>query len=243
MAVLTLDTATNVAAVAVGAGETPLASMASQVPRGHSRVLQPAIAAVLETASLQPTQLTQIVVGIGPGSYTGVRLGVATAKAMASALAIPLASVSTLLCMAESAVPYEAEDVIALPLLYARRKRAYGALYRKVGRRWEALLPPQVRPVSEWAQALHQRYADARMAAIVHDFEPKHKVLEDLPSTGEIRVHLSEVAPDLAPALLRLFHHQSLPSASGADIHTVVPDYALPVEAEVRLAEKEGDGQ
>ncbi len=143
MAVLTLDTATNVAAVAVGAGATPLASMASMVPRGHSRVLQPAIAAVLETASLQPTQLTQIVVGIGPGSYTGVRLGVATAKAMASALTIPLVSVSTLLGMAESAVPYEAGGVIALPLLYARRKRAYGALYRKVGRRWEALLPPR----------------------------------------------------------------------------------------------------
>jgi tRNA threonylcarbamoyladenosine biosynthesis protein TsaB len=68
-------------------------------------------------------------------------------------------------------------------------------------------------------------------------------VLEDLPATGETRVHLSEVAPDLAPALLRLFHHQPLPSASGTDIHTVVPDYALPVEAEVRLAEKEREGQ
>ncbi|GMA50381.1 hypothetical protein GCM10025857_17380 [Alicyclobacillus contaminans] len=245
MAVLTLDTATQVASVAVGQGTSLLATMTSLVPRGHSRVLQPAVAAVLNAAGLQPTELTRIVVGIGPGSYTGVRLAVATAKALASALAVPLTPVSTLMAMAEAVVPDAGAGQAVLPLLYARRKRAFGALYlRADDGTWQALQPPEVRSVSAWA-ALCQGLSDEGRIdtgglTIVHDFEPKHQVLELLPSARDLRL-LQQVASELAPALFRLSYTQTLPLLTGDAVHELVPDYALPVEAEVRLTEREGN--
>jgi tRNA threonylcarbamoyladenosine biosynthesis protein TsaB len=242
MAVLAMDTATLVAAVAVGTDEQILASATSWVSRGHSKVLQPAIQSVLTTANLSARDLINIVVGVGPGSYTGVRLAVATAKAMAATLQISLTPVSTLLGMAEAAVPYPTgvEPVWALPMLYARRRRAFGALYRKIGSLWTTVVPEQVMEVDAWIETARvQRAQSDDPLVTVHDFEPRHKVLDVLPVTpGWTHVPLTEVAGGLAAGLIRVRRNQSLPGLSGDEIHSLVPNYALPVEAEAKLAER-----
>ncbi len=242
MAILAMDTATLVAAVAVGTDEQTLASATSWVPRGHSKVLQPAIQSVLTTANLSARDLINIVVGVGPGSYTGVRLAVATAKAMASSLQISLTPVSTLLGMAEAAVPYKTavEPVWALPMLYARRRRAFGALYRKDGAAWTAVVPEQVMDVDAWVETARKfRDESDHPLVTVHDFEPRHKVLDALPDArGWSQISLAAVAGGLAAALIRVSRSQSLPALSGEEIHSVVPNYALPVEAEAKLAER-----
>jgi N6-L-threonylcarbamoyladenine synthase len=98
--VLALDTATEVTAVAVGrlgvSGLDVLASCDSEAPRAAMSRLLPCVEDLLGALGLAPTDLDEVVVGRGPGSFTGVRIGVATAKGMAHGLGAPLYGVGTL---------------------------------------------------------------------------------------------------------------------------------------------------
>ncbi|MCL6592478.1 MAG: tRNA (adenosine(37)-N6)-threonylcarbamoyltransferase complex dimerization subunit type 1 TsaB [Alicyclobacillus sp.] len=237
-----MDTATRTLAVALGQGEVPLASAALTVPRGHSRWLQPALANLLRVAGVAAGGVEEVVAGIGPGSYTGVRLGVTTAKAMAFALGIPLRPVSTLWALAEAALPVPApRPRCVLPLLYARRERAFGALYRKRGEVWEEVWPVAVRPLSEWLAAAA---ALAEEVCWVHDLAGEQVALL-AGAVGECWP-LEAVAAGLGPALLRLARQPGVPVLTGQAVHRLTPEYALPVQAEVqwaaRQAETGGDG-
>ncbi|MCL6517493.1 tRNA (adenosine(37)-N6)-threonylcarbamoyltransferase complex dimerization subunit type 1 TsaB [Alicyclobacillus sp.] len=262
MAVLAMDTATQVLAAAVRADGGREASVALQIPRGHSRLLHPALKGLLQASGVAPGDLREIIVGVGPGSYTGVRIGVAAAKAMAAALGIPVRPVSTLWMMAEAAAPggrrpqpgSEAEATLVLPLLYARRQRAYGALYGKRGGVWRVVESEQVLPVAEWLARLRARLASAPAGAvkgawtgvIVHDLAgPVEELLAD--GGGASRVWtLSDAAGRLGPSLLRLGERPEVPRLDGDALHALTPEYRLPVEAEVKLAERSlmthGDG-
>ncbi len=98
--VLAVDTATEVTAVAVGrlgvAGLEVLASCDSEAPRAAMSRLLPCVEDLLSALVLAPTDLDEVVVGTGPGSFTGVRIGVATAKGLAQGLGVPLYGVGTL---------------------------------------------------------------------------------------------------------------------------------------------------
>lgn len=249
MAVLVMDTATETLAVAVGDEQQLLGSAAYRVVRGHSTLLQPVIQEVLRHANLPVSSLTSIAVGIGPGSYTGVRIGVSTAKAMALALGAPLITVPTLLTMAEAAAPGTFEPTLVLSLLYARRQRAFGAIYDRQEGTWTVVQAPQVQPVADWMQVL-QVQLEARKEGgrvlIVHDFVERyglHPTLKALQTeTGFTRVneviHLGAVAGQFGPALLHLVDTGHGSTAAGQEIHGIAPEYALPVEAEAKLAER-----
>ncbi len=98
--VLAADTATEVTAVAVGRrgveGLEVLASCDTVAPRQAMSRLLPCIEDLLSALVLSPTDLDEVVVGLGPGSFTGVRIGVATAKGVAQGLGVPLHGVGTL---------------------------------------------------------------------------------------------------------------------------------------------------
>ena len=242
MAVLVLDTATETLAGGVGTSEGLLGSTALRIPRGHSVLLQPVLADLMAHTGLAPSNVTKIGVGIGPGSYTGVRIGVSTAKAMAMALGIPLVTLSTLLALAESAVPGNPTGrVVVLPMLYARRQRAFGAYYEKVAGAWRVRRPPCVDTIEGWMDGLRDAGdgpAQDTRTCVVHDFQPKYGIDEDLIHTQSDQVlHLSEVSGQFAPALLQLVLGGYGSNWEGTEIHGVAPDYALPVEAEVKLAE------
>jgi tRNA threonylcarbamoyladenosine biosynthesis protein TsaB len=95
-AILAIDSATTRVVVAVGTVSGDLIDT-TDWPAGyrHGETLLPAIAALLERLELAPTSLTAIVVGTGPGAFTGLRVGIATAKGMAHALGVPIVGVST----------------------------------------------------------------------------------------------------------------------------------------------------
>jgi tRNA threonylcarbamoyladenosine biosynthesis protein TsaB len=94
---LAVDTATPVAALAVipAGGRLPQTAATDPAAR-HGRALLPSIRALLEEAGLTPRQLGGIVVGLGPGSYTGLRVGVTACKIMAYALGMPLVGIDSL---------------------------------------------------------------------------------------------------------------------------------------------------
>lgn len=130
MKVLGLDTATLTASAAILDDDTVLAADAVDTGGGAaSEALMPLIARVLERAGVAPRELDAVAVGAGPGSFTGLRIGMATAKGIAFAAGIPLWAVSSLAALALGAVRRGATGTI-LPVLDARRGELYIGTYR-----------------------------------------------------------------------------------------------------------------
>jgi tRNA threonylcarbamoyladenosine biosynthesis protein TsaB len=94
-------------------------------PPAHSRELRPAVEALMGRAGVGWGDVAGVAVGIGPGGFTGLRIGVATARALATAAGIPLHPVSSLAALAAGI-----DHRLALPLIDARRGEVFGALYR-----------------------------------------------------------------------------------------------------------------
>ena len=104
-------------------------------PPGHARELLPEVASVLDDAGLDAADLEAVAVGVGPGSFTGLRIGVATARALAASAGAELRSVSSLAAMA-AGIP----DPLALPVIDARRGELFAALYERGERLWDPLV-------------------------------------------------------------------------------------------------------
>ncbi|HEX4862459.1 MAG TPA: tRNA (adenosine(37)-N6)-threonylcarbamoyltransferase complex dimerization subunit type 1 TsaB [Acidimicrobiales bacterium] len=93
---LAIDTATSQVAVAVGRPGEPIAAIAVDLGRRHAELLAPSIQTILRLASVHIREIERIVVDNGPGLFTGLRVGIATAKALASALGIQVVPCSSL---------------------------------------------------------------------------------------------------------------------------------------------------
>lgn len=130
MSILAIDTATQVSSVAVMKDGKIAAEITLQGKLTHSETLMPHIEEVLNMAKVPREKLTGIAVSIGPGSFTGLRIGLAVAKAMAYALNIPVAGVSTLKALAyQLPVP----NIRIVSLLDAQKGNAYVESYKFVG--------------------------------------------------------------------------------------------------------------
>ena len=92
---LAFDTATSAVTVAVADGERVLASETAIDARRHAEVLAPAIVAVLAEAGLDRSAVTAIAVGVGPGPFTGLRVGLVTARTLGAVLTVPVLGVCT----------------------------------------------------------------------------------------------------------------------------------------------------
>ena len=126
MPILALDTSTLVSSVAVAAPEKLLAELTLETRLTHSETLMPHIQQVLAMADLDKKDLEAVAVSIGPGSFTGLRIGLASAKGMAYALDIPLIGVPTMEALAcQCPVP----GIYAVPLVDAQKGNAYMAVY------------------------------------------------------------------------------------------------------------------
>jgi tRNA threonylcarbamoyladenosine biosynthesis protein TsaB len=138
--VLGIDTATATISVGVlrsdgGAFESlPEPSEQSRRP-GHARELLPAVAAQMRASGLGFAELDSVAVGVGPGGYTGLRIGVATARALAQAHALPVRPVGSLAALAAGV-----EATAALPVLDARRGEVFAALYVAGEEVWPAFV-------------------------------------------------------------------------------------------------------
>jgi tRNA threonylcarbamoyl adenosine modification protein YeaZ len=109
--ILAIDSATTRVVVAAGTRSGELLD-ASDWPAGyrHGETLLPAVSALLERLDLAPTSLAAVVVGTGPGAFTGLRVGIATAKGLAHALAVPIIGIST----ADALLEGEPDDAVLL---------------------------------------------------------------------------------------------------------------------------------
>lgn len=127
MLVLGIEAATPVATVGLVDGEKVLAERLINNGRTHSINLLPMIKALLEDAGVEPGSLDGIAVSSGPGSFTGLRIGLATAKTLAQVWEIPVVGVSTLDVLAHG---LHANAAVICPILNARKNEVYTAVYR-----------------------------------------------------------------------------------------------------------------
>jgi len=138
---LAFDTATPTVTVALHDGERVVASYRSTEAMRHGEHLAPGITAVLDEAWVMRSDITAVAVGVGPGPFTGLRVGLVTARTLALALQIPVYGVCSLDVLAAEAVDTGAVAGPFLVATDARRKEVYWASYDEEGRRLDG---PQV---------------------------------------------------------------------------------------------------
>ncbi|MBE6703566.1 MAG: tRNA (adenosine(37)-N6)-threonylcarbamoyltransferase complex dimerization subunit type 1 TsaB [Ruminococcaceae bacterium] len=127
MLILALDSTAVVASVALCRDETPVAAFTVKNGNTHSETLLPMVESVLKTAGYTVDDIDLFACSVGPGSFTGVRIGVATIKGLAFGKNKPCVAVSTLEALAENLVP---QSGILCPVMNARRGQVYNALFR-----------------------------------------------------------------------------------------------------------------
>ncbi|TXD82467.1 tRNA (adenosine(37)-N6)-threonylcarbamoyltransferase complex dimerization subunit type 1 TsaB [Subsaximicrobium wynnwilliamsii] len=126
--ILSIETATTNCSVALSnKGETLVLKEDNDPNYSHAESLHSIIDAVLTEAEVSKSQLDAIAVSKGPGSYTGLRIGVSAAKGLCYALELPLIAISTLEALAHQV---QAEDGLIIPMLDARRMEVYSAIFK-----------------------------------------------------------------------------------------------------------------
>ena len=146
MAVIVIDTCLAACQVGVADGGTLIASASEPMERGHQERLAPMAAEVMARAGLAFGELSRIAVTIGPGSFTGLRVGLAFAKGLHVAYGAPLVGIGTLAALAETV----ASDGPVAALIDARRGYAYVQAFNA----GHALTAPSILPLAEAAAML-----------------------------------------------------------------------------------------
>lgn len=133
MKLLVIDTSDKAASCALLDRETILAeTILNTGMKKHSVTLMPMVSAMMESAGVKPAELGGIACTVGPGSFTGIRIGVATAKAMAYALGINAAGINSLDAMAYGGgvLGVLSKGGLICPMIDARNRQVYTSVYR-----------------------------------------------------------------------------------------------------------------
>ena len=132
--ILNLETSTQICSVSLSEDGNVIGWKEDSEGRNHAKLLTVFIEDLLKEKGLNPEDLDAIAVSKGPGSYTGLRIGVSAAKGMAYALSIPLISVNTLKMLASGYLQNHQElrsqqNILVCPMIDARRMEVYSAIY------------------------------------------------------------------------------------------------------------------
>lgn len=209
MKVLAFDTSSKALSLAILEDKQVLAETTINIKKNHSITLMPAIDFLMASLDWTPKDLDRIVVAEGPGSYTGLRIAVATAKTLAHTLNIELVGMSSLLAM----VPYQQEGLF-VPLMDARRNNVYAGFYENA------------KPVMPEAHLTFERVIElikgASQVTFVGEVGPfVEQIQEHLP-----RTNFKETLPNAANLALLAWDKEA------DSLHDFVPNYLKRVEAE-----------
>jgi tRNA threonylcarbamoyladenosine biosynthesis protein TsaB len=222
---LGLDTSTAASAAAVlrADGEAFEAGSPPSGARAHAQELLPAATAAMERAGLDWPQLDAIAVGIGPGGFTGLRIGIATARALATAAGCELRPVSSLRALAAGIAKGSDPIRSCLPLIDARRGQVFGALYEgpELHEVWA--------PFAAAPDAVAERVREAGLTPLAAGDG-------SIPFRGMLETAGIQVLPDASSAhsvsALQVCRLGSKAPAAPPD--AVLPDYLRPPDAKPR---------
>jgi tRNA threonylcarbamoyladenosine biosynthesis protein TsaB len=156
--VLGIETATAQVGCALGGVEGVFASFHSARGRRHAETLVPAIRFVCDAAEVAIDEIGIVAVDIGPGLFTGLRVGIATAKSMASALRVPVIGLSSLDLLAHQV---RHSPRLIVPVIDGKRGEVFSATYRHVQGGVQRLSEPRVGTAEDLANELQARREEA----------------------------------------------------------------------------------
>ena len=159
MLILALDSTAQTATVSVCDDEKLLSCHVLQNGNTHSETLLPMVQSALRSLSLTVNDIGLFACSAGPGSFTGVRIGVSTVKGLAFGKNVPCIGVSTLEALAYNLI---GSDGLVCPLMDARRAQVYTALFSVCGGHLERKIPDSALSLSELDGLLCKRLADDR---------------------------------------------------------------------------------
>ena len=157
MIILSIDSSTPVAGIAVSDGMQLLGEITLNTKNTHSEKLMPLVKHLLDELALSVNDLDAIAVTQGPGSFTGLRIGMATAKGLAQGAGKKLIAVPTLDCLAQNLLHYPG---IICPIMNAQKKQVYTAIYRSGRDKLERLSDYQAIAVEQLAAQLKELKED-----------------------------------------------------------------------------------
>lgn len=146
MPILAIDTATMVSSVAVADEKKLLGELTVQTRLTHSETLLPHIQQVLKMVGVAKNQLKAVAVSLGPGSFTGLRIGLGAAKAIAYGLNIPIIGVPTTEALAWH---YPVPGIVTIPFIDAQKGNVYSGIYAWQESKIVELSPVQVYTLDE----------------------------------------------------------------------------------------------
>jgi len=239
MRILGVDTATTTASVALIEDDELVAekfyNKQSEVsenrtiaPKGnHAEIILPLIQAVLDQAKFSLSDLNGIAVSIGPGSFTGLRITLATVKGIAYELGLPVLGISTL--HAQAARVIDTQDLICA-LLDARKQEVYAALFRRVHGTLMRLSDDGVMTITNAIEIIERARQDGSCTVIGDGAQAYKKFL--LQSLGSrLRIGADGEYSTVAYRVAELAQAR-FGAAAGDDLGGLVPLYLRPSEAE-----------
>lgn len=230
---LGIDTANSPLSVAVVKDRTVLAEQSSMMKINHSLRAMPAVEEICRQAAITPADIDAIAVSEGPGSYTGVRIGVTIAKTLAWTLNKPLYGVSSLRILAMNGGLFGG---LVCPLIDARRGNVYTAVYRAEGERMPAVIEDKHCALTDLLEELSSR--SERVLFIGEDVQLHAETITE--KLGE-RAHFASYMLNVPRAVSAVISAQQ---QEADEVHTFVPEYRRITEAEANLAKKESaDGK
>lgn len=157
MLILGIETATEQVGVAIGGHEGVIATFEVARGRRHAETLMPAIEFVCRQSGIDLAEIGCIAVDVGPGLFTGMRVGLSAAKALALALRVPMIGISSLDLLA---FPCRHTDRVVVPIIDARKGEVFWAMYLQVPGGVQQVSPPTVGPVDDLVADLLARSQD-----------------------------------------------------------------------------------
>jgi tRNA threonylcarbamoyladenosine biosynthesis protein TsaB len=154
MLILGIETATMTGGVALLDEKRLISEYTLNVRTTHTARLMPALDQILKDSSVDKSEIDGVAISMGPGSFTGLRIGLATAKGLALGLDIPLLGVPTLDALARN-IPFARYQIC--PVLDAKKKEVYTSLFRYEDDSLVRLAPYQVIPPIDLVNQIHEK--------------------------------------------------------------------------------------
>jgi tRNA threonylcarbamoyladenosine biosynthesis protein TsaB len=233
MRVLAIDTSNLVLSVAVVDESRVLGEITTNLQKNHSVRLMDSISGLMDELNLLPEELTGIAVARGPGSYTGVRIGVATAKSMAWALGLPVVGVSSLEAVAMNAAGFSCGIV---PMFDARRGQVYTGCYQTQEDHSVAItLPERIVLLREWLDIVADHLEDCEAMFLGDDVAMHRDLIKE--RLGGRAVFAPPSFNHPRAAHIGWLGMKRLAEAGSA--HELTPEYLQVAEAEAKWMAKQ----
>lgn len=231
MKILALDTSTMLATCAVLDENRVLGEYSLNQEETHSEKLVPMVKEVLDSLGLKVSDIDLYGVATGPGSFTGLRIGVATIKAFAHLFDKPVVGISTLEALAFN-LPY---NEVVVPMIDARRDRVYTGIYTWEDGKIKTIMEPDVLDIYDLLEKLDESYEKVLVngdGSLLHREKIKERLKE--------KVNLSTIGQNFCRATsigeLALINYNE---GQINDYYTLVPEYLRESQAQRELREKE----